>query len=103
LEKIILDTHRYPSQVLVGESWENTGALLPARNAAIITDDNVFRLYGKTFPNFPVFTVTPGEESKRLEVVEGLAEKMMGAGIDRSGFLLAIGGGVVCDIGGLCI
>ena len=56
--------------------------------------------YGDKFPEVPVFSVTPGEESKKLEVIEHLAEKLLDAGIDRSGFILAIGGGVVCDLAG---
>ena len=42
----------------------------------------------------------PGEESKKLKVVEYLAEKLLAAGIDRTGFILAVGGGVVCDLAG---
>jgi len=86
--------------VLVGGNWEDTGGLLPEKGVAIITDDNVFRLYGGKFPQFPVFSVTPGEESKKLKVVEHLAEQLLETGIDRSGFILAVGGGVVCDITG---
>lgn len=100
MEKIILDTAGSRSEVLVGASWENSAYLLPESNVVIITDDNVHRLYGDKFPSFPVFSVTPGEYSKRLGVVEGLAEKMLDCGVDRSGFVLAVGGGVVCDIAG---
>jgi 3-dehydroquinate synthase len=66
----------------------------------IITDDNVKRQYGNRFPEAPVFAVTPGEVSKKLEVIEHLAERLLEEGIDRSGFILAIGGGVVCDLAG---
>lgn len=86
--------------MLVGGNWEDTGVLLPEKGVAIITDDNVFNIYGGKFPQFPVFSVTPGEESKKLEVVEHLAEQLLETGIDRSGFILAVGGGVVCDIAG---
>jgi len=60
----------------------------------------VNRLYGDKFPKIPVFSLSPGEESKKLEVIEYLAEQLLLAGIDRSGFVLAVGGGVVCDIAG---
>ncbi|HKK42272.1 MAG TPA: 3-dehydroquinate synthase, partial [Bacteroidales bacterium] len=63
-------------------------------------DDNILELYGGYFPGVPVLTVKPGEDSKTLTVIERLAGKMLDKGIDRSGFLVAIGGGVVCDIGG---
>lgn len=100
MEKIIIDTPGYRSEVLVGEKLGNAGTLLPVKGIAIITDDNVLKLYGKSFPEFPVFSVTPGEESKKLEVIERLAERLLEGGIDRSGFILAVGGGVVCDIAG---
>lgn len=84
----------------MGENWDNVKERLPADGVVIITDENIKRLYGDRFPDYPVFAVTPGEGSKRLQVIESLAEKILDCGIDRSGFILAVGGGVVCDLAG---
>lgn len=100
MEKIVINTGGKKSEILVGEQWEHSGDLLSGNEVIIISDDNVIRLYGDKFPRFPVFNIKPGEPSKNLEVVEYLAERLLVAGIDRSGCLLAIGGGVVCDITG---
>jgi 3-dehydroquinate synthase len=100
LEKIILNTPAAESVIYVGYPWESVGDLLPAGKVVIITDDNVLRLYGNKFPNFPIFSVASGEGSKRMSVIENLASKLLEAGIDREGFLLAVGGGVVGDITG---
>jgi 3-dehydroquinate synthase len=100
LEKIIINTPGFRSEILVGERWEALSGLLPVKNAVIITDDNVNQLYGSRFPKLPVLSLSPGEGSKKLEVIEYLAEQLLKAGLDRSGFILAIGGGVVCDIAG---
>jgi len=100
LEKIVINTPGASSEIFVGKNWETVTGLLPEDGVVIITDDNVKRLYGKKFPEFPVFSVSPGEDSKKLAIVENLAEKLLDAGIDRSGFILAVGGGVVCDIAG---
>ncbi|MGC1390821.1 MAG: 3-dehydroquinate synthase [Bacteroidales bacterium] len=100
MERIIINTPGFISQILVGEKWEAVSGLLPEKNAVIITDNNVKRLYGKRFPELPVFPLTPGEGSKNLKVIENLAERLLEAGIDRSGFVLGIGGGVVCDVAG---
>jgi len=100
LGKIFINTPFTKSEIMVGESWESVNELLPESGVVIITDDNILRLYGDAFPKFPVFSVTPGEVSKKLQVVEDLAVKLLNEGIDRSGFILAVGGGVVCDIGG---
>jgi 3-dehydroquinate synthase len=100
LGKITINTPGFRSEILVGERWDAVAGLLPEKGVIIITDDNVSRLYGDKFPKIPVFSLSPGEESKKLEVIEYLAEQLLLAGIDRSGFVLAVGGGVVCDIAG---
>ena len=41
-----------------------------------------------------------GEPAKRLATVEKLASRMVAAGADRRSVLLALGGGVVGDVGG---
>jgi 3-dehydroquinate synthase len=100
LERIFVNTPGARSEILVGENWEKVKEMLPEKGVVIITDNNVRNLYGDKFPAFTVFSVPPGEESKKLKVIENLAEKLLATGIDRSGFILAIGGGVVCDLAG---
>jgi 3-dehydroquinate synthase len=100
LEKILINTPGARSEILVGENWESVKGMLPEMGVVIITDDNVKHLYGDRFPAFPVLSVKPGEDSKKLKVIEYLAGKLLEEGIDRSGFVLAIGGGVVCDLAG---
>lgn len=100
MEKIYVNTPGSSSEILVGENWECVKEMLPERGTVIITDHNIRSIYGDRFPEVPVFSVTPGEESKKLEVIELLAGKLLEAGVDRSGFILAIGGGVVCDLAG---
>lgn len=80
--------------------WNDVKSFLPSTNTVIITDDNLYRIYGEGFPSFPVFCIKPGEESKKIETIADLAVKLLNTGIDRSGFILGIGGGVVCDITG---
>jgi 3-dehydroquinate synthase len=100
LERIFINTPSTKSEILVGQPWTSVHELLPENGVVIITDENVLQLYGKSFPDFPVFSVKPGEESKKLSVIEKLSENLLESGIDRTGFILAIGGGVVCDIAG---
>ena len=47
-----------------------------------------------------VIVMPDGERSKTLAELEKLAEKLMGLGCDRHSVLLALGGGVVGDVGG---
>ena len=100
MEKITINTTGFKSEILVGGKWESVSGLLPDKGVVIITDHNVGRLYGDKFPGVPVFSLSPGEGSKKLEVIEHLADQLLEAGIDRAGFVLAVGGGVVCDVAG---
>lgn len=100
MEKILVNTSTARSEILIGEKWENVGKYLPSKNIVIITDENVFHYYGKNFPPFPVFTITSGEEYKSLKTIEQLASTLLENGIDRSGFILAVGGGVISDVAG---
>jgi len=100
LEKIVIKTGDSVSDILVGAAWEKVKELLPETGVAILTDENIINIYGDRFPEFPVVSISPGEESKKLEVLEKLAEKLLDSGIDRDGFILGIGGGVVCDLAG---
>jgi 3-dehydroquinate synthase len=100
LEKITINTPQTKSEIFVGAGWESVGELLPDQGVVIVTDDNIRRIYGDRFPDVPVLSVSPGEESKQLTVIEDLSEKLLHAGVDRNGFILAIGGGVVSDLAG---
>jgi len=100
LEKIVINTPGIVSEILVGASWESVTSMLPERGVVIITDDNVLHLYGDKFPKVPFITVSPGESAKKLGVIEYLAEQLLLLDVDRSGFILAVGGGVVCDLAG---
>lgn len=100
MEKIILKTQSTESVIIIGEPWESVVNLLPSSGVVIITDDNVNDLYGNRFPDFNVISVPPGEESKTLGTAERISSDILKSGIDRSGFILAIGGGVVSDLAG---
>jgi 3-dehydroquinate synthase len=89
------------SRILVGESLANAGAYLPEGiEPVIITDKNIQRLYGDAFPEGRVITIGTGEKIKTLATVETLLRELISLGCDRSGFVLGIGGGIVCDIVG---
>jgi 3-dehydroquinate synthase len=100
LEKIIIETANQKSIVAIGEKWTSAAGYIPAGKGVIITDDNLLRLYGDKFPALPVISVKPGEGSKCLATVEDISTQLLGLGIDRGGFILGIGGGVVCDLAG---
>ena len=66
----------------------------------IITDDNVYRIYGHLFEGFEVVVIGNGEASKTLETVSFVYQRLLELSADRTTFLLGVGGGVVLDITG---
>jgi shikimate kinase/3-dehydroquinate synthase len=73
---------------------------LPAR-AFVLSDETVARLYGHRLP--PVgLAIAPGEASKTLASAQAVWESLAAAGHTRADSLLAVGGGVVGDLGGFC-
>jgi 3-dehydroquinate synthase len=100
LETITINTSEGRSQILTGIDWKSVTRFIPSSGTVIITDENVKRLYGDSFPDCQVITIEAGEKSKSLVTIAGIVEDLLKAGLDREGFILGIGGGVVCDIAG---
>ena len=90
---------------LTGELVRETGL---RGLCAIITDENVARHHNAAVQRsleaagyrVHVFIVPAGEESKAMSVAEDLCDRMIAAGLDRSSFVVALGGGVVGDLAG---
>ena len=77
-----------------------------ARKLIVVTTADVWKLHGHTLEqglggrSFHVVFFRGGEERKRLEEVERMAEEMVTLGADRSSLLVAFGGGIATDVGG---
>lgn len=93
---------------LLDKAGELIAAVVKAKRACILTDDNVDRFYGERVANSlnaagistEKFVFPHGEASKNhatlLKIYDFLAEK----GFTRSDFIVALGGGVVGDTAG---
>jgi len=66
----------------------------------IVTDPEIRRLHGSLFPPCPVIEVERGEKAKTLSSLEALYGRFLELGLERSGCVLAIGGGTVSDLSG---
>ncbi len=89
------------SQILVGESLAHVNRYLGDRAFVIVTDDNLYAHYKDQFPdNRRVIVIGTGESIKTLATVETIYTQFQEWELDRSAFVLAIGGGVVTDITG---
>jgi 3-dehydroquinate synthase len=89
------------SDIAVGEPIENLGTYLPSGfRTIIVTDTNVERLHRHRFPPAEVITIGTGEKIKTLESVAHIYSELIRLEADRFTFLVAIGGGLVCDVAG---
>ena len=93
---------------LLGQIGTIISPKLKGAACALVSDENVARLYADrvirtlTEAGFrpTLITVPAGEASKTMERAEQLCSRMIEAGLDRSSFAVALGGGMVGDLAG---
>jgi len=100
MKTITIQTDTKASNILIGESLTNLHKYLPAGKAIIITDDNIDKLYSHAFPPIPVISIGMGEKNKTMETLASVFDKLISYEADRSTYIVAIGGGIVCDVTG---
>jgi 3-dehydroquinate synthase len=86
--------------IAIGESISNLTNYVKTDNAVIVSDRVVLEKYGDAFPDIEVIEVEAGEGSKGLATVERIYGRFLELGLDRSSFVVGIGGGAVCDVTG---
>lgn len=98
----IIDIHGESgdSKIIIGESLKNFHWYVNGKRAVIVTDENVYRHYRSLFGDWDVICISPGEEFKDLFTVESIYRQLLRLEVDRSCFIVGIGGGIVCDITG---
>jgi 3-dehydroquinate synthase len=96
---------RQPYQVVVGAGvLSELERALPGGPAAVVTDANVERLQAARLggcAGLPRLALPPGEDSKTFAALERVLDFLLASGLDRRATLIAFGGGVVGDLGGL--
>lgn len=98
------------SGILAGIGAEVAKLLPERKSCAVITDSNVGPLYGELVleslraagKTAHLITVPAGEASKSLLSAQTVCGEMVRAGLDRKSFVVALGGGVIGDLGGFC-
>jgi 3-dehydroquinate synthase len=79
-----------------------------SKHFAMITDHSVRNLLGNSLQerlkkeglDVHLFSVEPGETSKSRKQVEILEDQMFQVGLGRDSAIIALGGGVICDLAG---
>lgn len=88
--KDIIDVTAYSSTFLLTDS-----------NLFEMYSDKIRRIFHKELEGESYITIPASERSKTLDWVGRIGEKMLLSGLDRRSVLIALGGGVITDIGGL--
>lgn len=77
-------------------------------SALILSDHRIAKLYGEEVKEqvekaglpCSMIAIEPGETAKSLEMADHCWREMHCLGVDRNSLLIALGGGVICDLGG---
>ncbi len=89
---------------LLADALPQFAADLKPPAIAVITNDTLAPLVGDSLaarlPGSFLIRVPDGEQYKSLETVQGIYTKLLEGGADRSTLVIALGGGVVGDMGG---
>ena len=72
--------------------------VLRGRSCAVVMDRNVRRFHGGPFRDWPIVEIGTGERAKTLRTVERVYERFLELGLDRSSWVVGVGGGIVCDV-----
>lgn len=87
-------------QVIFADQWDQLQEFIGNDRCIYLIDQQVFDYWPDRFEGFDYLLVRPGESSKSLEVLQDLLEKLITLEADRNTLLIAVGGGMVCDLSG---
>ncbi len=91
----------YP--ILVGRDLLGSGWWPLEGRRFCVTDGEVGPLYGgRLLPLEATVEIAPGERAKTIDEAEMVLERLADAGMAREDHVVALGGGVVGDLGGFC-
>lgn len=97
----------YIEQGILNKTKELISQVFTGAKIVIVSDDNVFPLYGEQLVNqlkdtYEVSTVVipHGEPSKRFDILSSIYSQLLEAKITRTDLLIALGGGVIGDLAG---
>jgi len=84
-------------RIVFGKPYTTFADLTDGARVVLVTDHNVHQLYGEWLDDFDVVVIESGEEFKTLHTVRRLYREFLDRELGRGGYVVAFGGGVVCD------
>ena len=88
------------SRVVVGDVGVELERLLPPRRIVVVSDANLDRYYPSLIGRYDHILIGQGETNKTLLTLDAIYRRLIELKVDRSTFILAIGGGIVTDVAG---
>ncbi len=88
------------SRVVVGDVGVELERLLPPRRIVVVSDANIDRYYPSLIGRYDHILIGQGETNKTLLTLDLIYRRLIELKVDRSTFILAIGGGIVTDVAG---
>lgn len=87
-------------RIYIGPVREILPELLPEGRVVALSDATIDRLYPDLLAPYGAILIGKGENIKTLQTVETICRKFLESGVDRSTFVLGVGGGIVTDVAG---
>ena len=91
---------RQQSEIYIGPTSDILPGVLPGGRVVVVSDATIDRLYHPMLAPYDTVLIGLGESIKTLQTVESIYRRFIELGVDRSTFVLGIGGGIVTDVAG---
>ena len=91
---------RSRSGIYIGPVKDILSGVLPEGRVVVVSDATIDRLYHPLLEKYDTVLIGLGESIKTLQTVETIYRRFIELGVDRSTFVLAVGGGIVTDVAG---
>lgn len=91
---------RRQSEIYIGPVAEILPGVLPEGRVVVVSDSTIDRLYHPLLAPYDTVLIGLGESIKTMPTVEMIYRRFIELGVDRSTFVLAVGGGIVTDVAG---
>lgn len=91
---------RQQSGIYIGPTSDILPGVLPEGRVVVVSDATIDRLYHPMLAPYDTVLIGLGESIKTLQTVESIYRRFIELGVDRSTFVLGIGGGIVTDVTG---
>ena len=91
---------RSQSGIYIGPVKDILPGVLPEGRVVVVSDSSIDRLYHPMLEKYDSVLIGLGESIKTLQTVETIYRRFIELGVDRSTFVLAVGGGIVTDVAG---